>query len=470
MRATTYQRDLTPISIDHDHSRDLDEISRILDRSPEIMVLVQHDLLGGKSPDVGRPGMTAEQVARAKILKTVHGLSFAQLEFHLLDSQSARRFTRLFWGQNPKCSTLAENIGKLTPETWESISRVVLGVAREEGVERGQKMRGDCTVTETNVHRPTDSSLLWDCVRVLSRSMDEALYDFPGRGLSFVNHTRRAKRRSFGAAMAARSRKWKPMRKAYKDLLKVTRKTVGYARTMARQLRALGLAGLIDPQAGDELADWLDYTASEAKRVIAQTERRVFAREKVPAAEKVTSIFDPYTAIIIKGGHGPEFGRKLCLSTGPSSMVLDCMVLDGNPNDSTLVKPLLERHYEIYGRYPRQIAFDGAFASRANVAFAKSLGVKDVMFHKRCGLKETDMARSAAVFKSLRRFRAGIEGCISTLKRGFGLDRCPRRGDKRFKAHVWSAIVAYNLLVLARHLRAKREKQQEQETKTDLAA
>ena len=135
-------------------------------------------------------------------------------------------------------------------------------------------------------------------------------------------------------------------------------------------------------------------------------------------------------------------------------MILDCVVLEGNPADSTLAQQMIERQGEIYQRPPRQAVFDGGFASRANLKAIKSNGVQDVAFAKRAHLEISDMVRSTWVYKRLRNFRAGIEGNISFLKRIFGLDRCTWRSFPSFESYVWSSILSFNLLVLARHLLA----------------
>jgi IS5 family transposase len=139
------------------------------------------------------------------------------------------------------------------------------------------------------------------------------------------------------------------------------------------------------------------------------------------------------------------------LATGASGLVLDCRIEDGNPADATLAVEMVERQHDIFNRVPRQVAFDGGFASKANLAHLKELGVQDVMFSKKRGLQVEDMARSQGVYRGLRRFRAGIEAGISFLKRCFGLDRCTWRGLASFKAYTWASIVSANLLMLARH-------------------
>jgi len=190
-------------------------------------------------------------------------------------------------------------------------------------------------------------------------------------------------------------------------------------------------------------------------KVADQAERRVFKGEKVPASEKVVSFFETHTDIIVKGNRKTEYGHKIFLTGGPSNLILDCLIERGNPADSDCFQLLLDRHKKQFGRPPRQTTADGGFASKPNLAYAKSLKVKDVVFSKKRGLSIKDMAKSNWVYRKLKNFRAGIEANISTLKRSYGLDRCNWSGWEGFKQYVWSTIVSYNLHVLARLQLAK---------------
>jgi IS5 family transposase len=202
--------------------------------------------------------------------------------------------------------------------------------------------------------------------------------------------------------------------------------------------------------AAKELAEYVALT----KRVVSQTYRRVILEEKVPAEEKVVSIFEPHTDIIVKDRRDTYYGHKIALAGGVSGLLTDLVIEDGNPCDSTLAVEMITRQKEIYGRVPRQAAYDGGFASRANLKTIKDMGVKDVSFAKKCGLNIADMVKSTWVYKKLRNFRAGIEGMISYLKRSFGMRRCTWRGHQSFKSYAWSSVVTANLLLLSRHLLA----------------
>jgi IS5 family transposase len=201
------------------------------------------------------------------------------------------------------------------------------------------------------------------------------------------------------------------------------------------------------------LADEIQDYVVAATGVVNQTWRRVINGETVPAQEKIVSIFEPHTDIIVKDRRETLYGHKVCLTSGSSSIITDCVVEEGNPADSTLVVRCLERHRDLFGYYPRQVAFDGGFASQSNLDAAKSLdGVEDVAFAKKRGLKVEDMTKSRWVYRKLRSFRAGVEGLISTLKRVCGLDVCMWKGHEGFKRYVLSGVVAFNLLAIARNL------------------
>ncbi len=184
------------------------------------------------------------------------------------------------------------------------------------------------------------------------------------------------------------------------------------------------------------------------KRIIDQAKRRVFAGGKVPAVEKLFSIFEVYTDIIIKGGREIQYGHKLNLSTGKSGLILDVVIEQGNPADSERLMPMVARHIKNYGNVPRQLAVDGGYASKENLEAAKALGIEDVAFHEKCGLHVEDMVRSTWVYRQLRNFRAGIEAGISCLKRAYGLSRCTWKGFEHFKSYVWSSVVSHNLALL----------------------
>ena len=172
--------------------------------------------------------------------------------------------------------------------------------------------------------------------------------------------------------------------------------------------------------------------------------------EIVPASEKLVSLFEPHADIIVKGGRQVQYGHKLNLATGKSGLILDIVIETGNPADAERFVSMLDRHIARTGAPPRQTAADGGYASRANLAAAKARGIADVAFHKKCGITITEMVKSPWVYRRLRNFRAGIEAAISCFKRAYGAARCTWRGLDHFKAYIWSAVVAHNLVLFAR--------------------
>lgn len=307
----------------------------------------------------------------------------------------------------------------------------------------------DCTVVETSIHAPTDSSLLLDCVRVLTRLMRQAQELLGDDEILFHNRTRRAKRRYREIGQARRQAR---RLRAYRDLIRVTEEVSGWAQHNVKVLYQAGTGDELEASAARALGIQLTHFLELTDTVLTQTRRRVLLGESVPAAEKLVSIFEDHTDIIRKDPRDTLYGHKICLTGGRSSMILDCVVLEGNPADSTLAQQMIERQGQIYQRSPRQAVFDGGFASRDNLHAIKSNGVQDVAFAKRAGLTISDMVRSTWVYKRLRNFRAGIEGNISFLKRIFGLDRCSWKSFPSFQSYVWGSILSFNLLVLARHL------------------
>jgi len=428
-------------------AKELQHMSQILDATPKVVDLAYQDLVRSARPTTGREGMTAEQVLRCAILKQYRQLTYEELAFHLEDSEAFRIFSRLEMGQYPCKSILQENIKALREETWEAIHREILNYAKQEKIETGRKVRIDATCVETDIHHPTDSTLLADGVRLITRLLSEGKELSPTPRYQYSDHRRVVKKRVLTILNA---KKETVRQDAYKDILMYAGKVRAYALAAIPELQNHQGQTMNDLFAGKVLAEKLARAVGILDKVIDQTDRRVFKGEKVPASEKVVSFFEDHTDIIVKKRRETEYGHKIFLTGGASTLILDCLIVRGNPADSEQYKTLLERQKERYGRMPRQVSADGGFASKDNLAHAKEHGVKDAVFAKKRGLSVLAMAKSAWVYKALRNFRAGIEAGISTLKRAFGLDRCTWKGWEGFGRYVWSSVVSYNLLAIAR--------------------
>jgi IS5 family transposase len=436
----TVQASLFDLFAEHEIGRELKAMSQWLDEHRELLAWVAEDLRRRGVKETGREGLPAESVLRCALLKQHRQLSYEELAFHLEDSASFRAFARLPLSWTPKKSALHRTISAIRAETWEAINRVLLASARQERVETGKVVRLDSTVTAALMHEPSDSSLLWDGVRVMARLLKRA--DDLAGGLKWRNHRRAAKKRAH-AIRYARDRLKRV--EHYRELIKLTRATLAYADCAATRL---GRAA--DPIAAAAWQAEFRYYRPLIERIIGQTERRVLRGEAIAAKEKIVSLFEPHADIIVKGGRDVEYGHKLNLTTGRSGLILDLVIEAGNPADSERFLPMLKRHIAFYGEAPRQAAADGGFASRHNLGEAKALGVRDMAFHKKAGLRIMDMVKSNWVYRRLRNFRAGVESNISCLKRAYGLARCIWRGLDHFTAYVWSSAVAYNLALFAR--------------------
>jgi IS5 family transposase len=428
-------------------SKELEAISEILDGHAEMLDRVYQDLSGTRRVDTGRDGMSAEQVLRCAILKQYRSLTYEELEFHLQDSQSFRTFAKMRMGQDPSASTLQENIKALSVESWMAVHEATLRHAEDQGWEKGRKTRIDSTVVETNIHRPTDSTLLQDGIRILTRWLVEGQELLPRPSYVFADHNRRAKKRCLEILQA---KKEAVREKAYRDLLGLAGRVRGYALAAVPVLYGYVSKDAAEGLRAQALAQKLEQAVGILGRVMGQTERRVLYGEAVPSAEKVVSFFECHTDIIVKDRRDTHYGHKVFLTGGRTGLVLDCLMERGNPNDAVLFPVLIARQERLYNRPPRQVSADGGFASQENLRQAKARGIKDVAFAKKKGLSVLEMVKSNWVYKQLKNFRAGIEANISWLKRSFGFSRCDWTGWFGFKQYVWSALVSYNLLVLAR--------------------
>jgi IS5 family transposase len=440
----------------------LKKISELLDDQPEMVKLVRRDLEWGlKRPATGRKGLTAEQTLRSFILRRVKDWDYRELRERIADGYSLRCFTRFYSGKVPKHDAFNEAFIKLRPATIKALNDLVVHGAVDLGLEDGKKLRVDTTVSETDIHHPTDSTLLWDVVRVITRFVGR-LGELLPKGVSgFTNRTRSTRRRMQEIERMTAKQRHDHQQKKYRELISITEQVVGNARQVLEKTKDVHLRDLMDDIVLQETRREIEHYSHLGDRVIDQTRRRVLHGEQVPADEKVYSIFEIHTDLIKRGKvQKPiEFGHKIFLAESSRGLITQYDVLDGNPCDEIHVKPSLEHHKEVFGLAPDLYSSDRGFFNNANVDECKHAGVKLVCIPKRGGQKSTDqqvLERSPA-FKAGQRFRAGIEGRISVLFRGRGMKRCPDEGQERFIKFVGACVFANNLMVIA-HMLIQKEK------------
>jgi IS5 family transposase len=433
-------------------------LGEFLDQHPELLELVGRDLRRGlKQPDTGREGLAALQVLRSFVLQRVKNWDLRELRERVADGLTLRVFTGFYTDQVPRHQAFHRAFGRLTPDTMRALNEVVVAAAVGMGIEDGAQLRVDTTVVETNIQFPTDSKLLWDCVRVLTRLVERVVEQLPRLSGRFHNRTRFARRRMQELQRMTPLQRRTAQRPAYRALIKVTAQVMDNARA------ALKVAKLAPARAGlQRLSEELKHYTALAERVLSQARRRVLEGEQVGAQEKLYSIFEPHTDLIKRGkANTPvEFGHKVLLAETRRGLITDYQILEGNPADEMQVEPSLRRHLQQFGKVPRVFAADRGFYSGPNVALVSAAGVALESIPQRGGRKTPQRAayEKSRPFKRAQKFRAGIEGRISVLGRGRGMKRCRLRGRDGFEVLVGAAVLANNLLVIARYLENKNKR------------
>jgi len=424
----------------HSFSDRLKKIDELLRKHPQMCEWVHADLAKGRNT-CGAKGMTAEQVLRAALLKHLCGVTYRGLEFQLADSESSRAFVCLDYAEKYSHSTLQSNIKSISVSTWQKIQMLTVNEAIQRGLDSGRKIRIDATAIDANIAHPIDSSLLVDCLRVLERlCFRVGLY---GKKIKLKFSHKKGRKLKLLLLDKKNAEERKPI---YQELI------AGCGDVWLQLPKVIEAVVEIEPKAPKlaKIRDQIEKIKDLLEPILAQTIARIIDDKSVNACDKVISIFEEHSDVIAKGGREVQFGHKVFFTTGPSNLVLDCFVAEGNPNDADKFQDLLDRVHDVFGKYPTQGSFDGGFASHENLEYAKEMGVKDVCFSKGLGLEKTEMCKTANVFKRLRDFRAGIESNISCLKRKYGLSRINWRGESGFSSFVWSAVIAYNLSIICK--------------------
>ena len=424
---------------EHEKGRQLKALSDVLDQHPDVLTLIEQDFSQREVAQTGARGLSLESIFRCLILKLMEGISYRQLEFALSDSPTYRSFARLRSAQSPSRCGLQATLRRVSPETLGQINHRLTSRWLSQGKLSLERLRIDATVVDSHIAPPSDSQLLDDGVRVLSRLMSKSQARTEVK-IRFVDQRKRSKSLSFRLFHAKKGEK----DALYPKLLSCVGVTLRQTDKALDKVRC---------RATGEAQAWIrevEHYQALLLRVIDQTQRRVFNGEKVPSSEKLVSLFEPHTDIIVKGARDIRYGHKVNLATQGDGFVTYLHIEAGNPADAALYLPVLEACDTDYGQRPVSVVADGGYASVANVTAARASGVKQAVFSKRVGLGYHQMGVKKKTFDKLKHFRAGIEGNISELKRAFGMNRVNWKGHDGFKAYVWSAVLSYNLVRMAR--------------------
>ena len=407
----------------------------------------------------GRPGTPAEVVIRMLILKHLFDWSYDDLEREVRANLVYRMFTRIDAGEVPDAKTILKIARALGPEVIEQLHRQVVEVAKRAGVTHGRRFRIDTTVVETNVHYPTDSSLLQDGVRVLTRTVQRASAVLGDPRRRVRDRRRSVGRRVLIIGRQARSPETRDaLVRSYRQLMATTRAVIRDAATMVRRIRhRIRRAPAAAATTLTQMRQRLQQMQPLIVRVLAQTRARLLGGD-THVADKVLSVFEPHTEAIRKGkiAKPTEFGKLVTIQESEHQIITAYEVHATRPADMTLWTPALERHIEVFGHAPDIAAADRGFSSAKNEDAARACGVRRVILPRQ-GRKTS--ARRAYErqrwFRRGQRWRVGCEGRISVIKRRHGLRRCRYRGADGTARWVGLGVIANNLVSTATFLNAR---------------
>ncbi|HEX8801816.1 MAG TPA: ISNCY family transposase, partial [Terriglobales bacterium] len=364
----------------------LQTISDFLEQHAAIVEQVQADLRRGlKKPTTGRHGLTPSQVLRSLVLMRVKNWDLRELSEGIADGYTLRHFTDFRSQPVPKHDAFHRAFSRLTAQTLQAINEFIVKQAVNLGLEDGSRLRVDTTVVETDIHHPTDNTLLWDTVRVLTRLVGQ-LGEAQGQAVpGFCNHTRAARRRMQQIQRMSPKQRQQQQTEKYRQLITITKEVVGSAR------KVLGRSSKVKGKdlTRELLVQQIEHFCQLGERVIHQTCRRVLEGEQVPASEKLYSIFEPHTDLIKRGKIDTpiEFGHKIFLAESAQGLITQYEVLDGNPSDEDQVAASLQHHRQIFGHAPALYGSDRGFYSEKNVQLCQQEGVQVASLPQRGGKK-----------------------------------------------------------------------------------
>jgi IS5 family transposase len=414
-------------------------IDTILEENPRLYEIIAPEIMDlNKNCEKGRQDSpTVEQVARASVYKELKNLDYRELEYAQEDSRICGVFIKL--GGRPPFSfeVFHKYISRIRGESLRAlmveINRIMM---EQEGIEDGRSLRTDSTVVETDIHYPTNNSLIWDCIKTshwLLKKLEET-----GKIRKVRNYQKQGKKNEF---KINNTKKKEKRAELFEKQLKLFRCSMNQVKRVVE-----GVITGIDIGAVSIVAE-LKGLLPKMEKIYDISYRHEILGESVPNSGKIFSIYEEHTDIIVKGSREVAFGHKVNLATGRSNLILDCQITKGNPKDSNLYEGVLERVRRDYGIRPRDIVSDGAYASLKNQEKAKEYGIVNIVFNKIVGSLK-NVVQSVHMETRLKKWRSGMEAVVSNLKRGFDLFRCDWKGREHFDAKVLWSVIAYNIRVM----------------------
>lgn len=427
-------------------------IDQILEKNPQIIMLAAPcfpKARDERQAPVGRDGMTLEQIVRCAIYQRHKNLTWRQLSEHTEDSKKGRRFAKMAYEQYFSHQTLQENISKITPTVLEKIHLAICQHGIDLGIDDGQKIRTDSTAIETNIHYPTNASLLWDCIRVAGRLLQRTHELL--KTVTFRRYQKVGKRLLFKIVNTHGAEKRRPL---FKKMLKYQKACIGQVKTAIQSLSACTFVDAAQEKQRQALLAELEILLPNIEKIADSAYRREILEEKVPVEDKLFSLFETHTDCIVKGQREVVFGHKVNFASGKSNLIFDCILERGNPSDSSYFQKTLDNLAVNFKLTPRDAASDGGYASRTNLDYAKAKGIVNIVFNKVKGSLQ-NITSSKKMETMLKKWRAGIEAMISNFKRGLKASLCTWKGWEAFKSFILWSVITFNLRIMARRIVAK---------------
>ena len=434
------------LQIVNEYRKKYDLLSMILDANPDLLAQAHEDWVQWLSTSTkGREGYTSEQLLRALIVMFLEGQSYRDAVILIENSEFLHHFVRLGIKPAMDFTFLNRAFSSLSATTMEKMNAILTGYAISEEMISSEKQRMDTTVYETNIHYPNDSSLLWDSFRTLARLVSMIQNELPTLDLQHRFHIDKVKKLATFIARNASSKRKKTQREVkrqYATLIKRVRWIHGVGQQVCKKAFAAGYTV-------SELSHYLPLVA----QIVEQAHRRIIQGEKVPSDEKLYSLFEEHTELIVRGKAGKpiEFGHKILVAQTGEKYIHHYNVMKKRIEDKELLLPAIEAHKEMFGEYPHMLSTDKGFYESMEQLHSLEKIIPVVSISKKGRRTQAEYERETTEeFIDGQRFRAGSEGSISVLKRAFKLGKCFFKGFKNYAASVGFAVLCHNLVLLTR--------------------
>lgn len=411
-------------------------IDTLLETHPQLYKIVSADIMGSeKTSPFGRGDVpTVEQIVRAAIFKEMKGLDYRELEYAQTDSRICATFIKLNLRQPFSFQMFQKYISRIRVESLQKLLVEINKIAIAEGYEDLSKMTQDSTVVKSNIHYPTNNSLVWDCIKESHRLLEQLSDEI--KNLNFEDYRKGAKKVYFKInTIKSEDKREKLFAKQLQTFTKTITQVSNAIKKKSTSWRAMVLQEVLK-----DLLPVLD-------QVYEMAYRKEILKESVPTEEKLFSIYERHTDMIKKGGREVLFGHKINLASGKSNLILDCKIVRGNPKDTSLYAPTLDRVINNYKIVPRDIVVDGGYTSQDNLECSKGKGIVNIVFAKIVGSMK-NIVSSSHMETRLKKWRSKIEAIISNLKRGFNIRTCTWKGWEHFQSKVLWSVLGYNFRVL----------------------